>query len=269
MSAAEASTRTGYDGTGWAARWSKRRMFCKCGSMASMPANIEPAAVRHERQRDTVTGMMPRHMPTFWNAWKPNQHAIPAAATRPNTSSVCRAIERARQMTTASRAIRMPAPTRPASLPRHREDEVGALLGHEARSGLGAVEQSLAEQPAVADGDPGLLNVVAGPARVEVGIAKANRSTWYCLSRPGGHCRRREGHTGAGEQQQPAARRPGRREHAEDRRRQHQHRAEVGWPMISTAGTPAIASMPITSALRIWISHLALGGARRPAGPCR
>ena len=57
----------------------------------------------------------------------------------------------------------MPAPTRPSPSPRHREDEVGVLLGHETRSGLGAVEQSLAEQPAVADGDPGLLNVAARP----------------------------------------------------------------------------------------------------------
>ena len=64
-----------------------------------------------------VTGMMPRHMPMFWNAWKPNQQAIPAAATRPNTSSARRAISSARQSTSASSAITTPAPTRPSSSP--------------------------------------------------------------------------------------------------------------------------------------------------------
>ena len=36
----------------------------------------------------------------FWNAWKPNQHAMPAAQTRPKTSSARRAMTRARQITT-------------------------------------------------------------------------------------------------------------------------------------------------------------------------
>ena len=42
-------------------------------------------------------------------------------------------------------------------LTRHREDEVGLLLGHEPRAGLRAVEEALAPQAAVADGDAGLL----------------------------------------------------------------------------------------------------------------
>ena len=53
----------------------------------------------------------------FWKAWKPNQQAMPAAQTRPKTSSARRAMTRARQMTTASRAIRTPAPSRPSSSP--------------------------------------------------------------------------------------------------------------------------------------------------------
>ena len=61
--------------------------------------------------------MMPRHIPTFWNAWKPNQQAMPAAATRPKTSSVCRAMARARQITMPISAISTPAPTRPSSSP--------------------------------------------------------------------------------------------------------------------------------------------------------
>ena len=43
---------------------------------------------------------------------------------------------------------------------------VGLLLGDEARAGLGAVEEALAEEPAVADGDPRLLKVTT-PADLE------------------------------------------------------------------------------------------------------
>ena len=57
-------------------------------------------------------------------------------------------------------------------LARDGEDEVGVLLGHEAGAGLRAVEEALAEEPAVADRDPGLLDVVAGAARVEVGVGE-------------------------------------------------------------------------------------------------
>ena len=53
----------------------------------------------------------------FWNAWKPNQQAMPAAASRPKTSSVRAAIASARQITTPSSAISTPAPTRPSSSP--------------------------------------------------------------------------------------------------------------------------------------------------------
>ena len=53
----------------------------------------------------------------FWNAWKPNQQAIPAAAIRPKVSSVWKAMTRARQITTPSSAMRTPAPTRPSSSP--------------------------------------------------------------------------------------------------------------------------------------------------------
>ena len=108
----------------------------------------------------------------FWNAWKPNQQAIPAAATRPNTSSVAEAMASARQMTTPSSAIRIAGADQAELLAGHGEDEVGVLLGHEAGARLRAVEEPLAEQPAVADRDPGLLDVVAGTARVEVGVGE-------------------------------------------------------------------------------------------------
>ncbi len=53
----------------------------------------------------------------FWKAWKPNQQAMPAAATRPKTSSAWRAMTRARQMTRDSSAISRPAPSSPSSSP--------------------------------------------------------------------------------------------------------------------------------------------------------
>ena len=53
----------------------------------------------------------------FWNAWKPNQQAMPAAQTRPKTSSARRAMTRARQITTHSSAMSTPAPSSPSSSP--------------------------------------------------------------------------------------------------------------------------------------------------------
>jgi hypothetical protein len=61
--------------------------------------------------------MIPTHIPMFWNAWKPNQQAMPAAAIRPKTSSLRAAIASARQMMMPSSAIRKAAPTRPSSSP--------------------------------------------------------------------------------------------------------------------------------------------------------
>ena len=63
-----------------------------------MPANIELPPYDTKGSGTPVTGMMPRHMPMFWKAWKPNQQAMPAAAMRPNTSSVSAEIASARQM---------------------------------------------------------------------------------------------------------------------------------------------------------------------------
>ena len=141
-------------------------MFCSRPT-ASIPANIELPPYDTNGSGTPVTGMMPRHIPMFWNAWKPNQQAMPAAATRPNTSSVRAAISSARQMTIAEQRDQHAGAEQAELLAGDREDEVGVLLGHEPRARLRAVEQPLAEQPAVADGDPGLLDVVAGAARVE------------------------------------------------------------------------------------------------------
>ena len=57
-------------------------MFCSRPT-ASMPANSDEPPYDTNGRGTPVTGMMPRHMPMFWKVWKPNQQAIPAAATRP------------------------------------------------------------------------------------------------------------------------------------------------------------------------------------------
>ena len=137
-----------------------------------MPANIELPPYDTNGSGTPVTGMMPRHMPMFWKAWKPNQQAMPAAATRPNTSSVCARDRQRPPDHHAEQRDQHAGADQAELLARDGEDEVGVLLGHEARAGLGAVEEPLAEEPAVADRDPRLLDVVAGAARVEVGVGE-------------------------------------------------------------------------------------------------
>ena len=112
----------------------------------------------------------------FWKAWKPNQQAMPAAATRPNRSSASsgdrqRAPDHDRQQHDDH-----PGPDQAELLAGDGEDEVGVLLGHEARPRLRAVEESLAEEPTVADRDPRLLDVVAGAARIEAGIGEGQEA---------------------------------------------------------------------------------------------
>ena len=165
----------------------------------------------------------------FWKAWKPNQQAMPAAQTRPKTSSARRAMTRARQITTPSSAMSTPGTEQAQLLPRDREDEVGLLLGHEAGPGLGAVEEPLAEQAAVADRDPGLLDVVARAARVERRVDEGEEPVDLVgLQHAGGHRRERAAHRAADEQDQPAAPGAGDGEHAEDGRAEDEHRAQVG-----------------------------------------
>ena len=112
----------------------------------------------------------------FWKAWKPNQQTIPAPASRPNMSSAGAAMRTARHSSTRNSAMMRRRPDQAELLARDREDEVGVLLGHEARLRLRAVEQALPEQPAVADRDPGLRGVVAGAARVERRVEEGARS---------------------------------------------------------------------------------------------
>ena len=50
-----------------------------CSSpIAISVANIEEPPYDTSGSGTPVTGMIPRHMPMFWNDWKPNQQAMPA-----------------------------------------------------------------------------------------------------------------------------------------------------------------------------------------------
>ena len=145
-----------------------------------MLANIDDAAVRHERQGYAGD----RHDAQAHADVLEGLEAEPAgdAGCGDPTEQVVGVARRslsARQITRQSRTIDQPGADQSELLARDREHEVGVLLGHEPGLGLGAVEEPLPEQAAVADRDPGLLGVVAGAAGVEVGLVNARkRSTW-------------------------------------------------------------------------------------------
>ena len=141
-------------------------MFCS-RPIAIIEANIDDPPYETSGRGTPVTGMMPRHIPMFWKVWKANQQAMPAAATRPNMSSACMEMCSARHSTHREEQDQHAGADQAELLAGDGEDEVGVLLGHEARTGLRAVEETLPEQAAVADRDPRLGRVVAGTARVE------------------------------------------------------------------------------------------------------
>ena len=203
-------------------------MFCS-SPIASMPGEHRAAAVRHERQRYAgdrhdaqahadVLERLEAEPAGDAGRGEPAEHVVGAGRDHQRPPD-----HQAEQRDQDARADQAEL------LPRDREHEVGVLLGHEAGAGLRAVEEPLAEQPAVADRDPGLLDVVAGAARVEVGVREREEPVHLVLLQQarghGGHGGR---HRATGEQRQPAARGTGDREHAEDGGREHQHRAEVG-----------------------------------------
>ena len=207
----------------------------------------------------------------FWKAWKPNQQAMPAAATRPNTSVGTAEIASARQITTPSSAISTPGADQAELLAGDGEDEVGVLLGHEAGPGLRAVEQPLAEQAAVADRDPGLLGVVAGAARVEVGVGEGQEPVDLVgLQQVAGERRRRPTVPPAAASSTSQRRRSARRRRA---RRRRWPRAPAGCRGRAGAGSARPGrrrsrSMPTTSTA----PTCGAGGprrARRPAAPSR
>ena len=128
----EASTRTGMTYRVGSEAVERRWMFCS-SPIASMPANIELPPYDTNGRGTPVTGMMPRHMPTFWNAWKPNQQAMPRGGDpAEDVVGVPRRCASARQIDDAEQRDQHSGPDQAELLPRDREDEVGVLLGHEA-----------------------------------------------------------------------------------------------------------------------------------------
>ena len=179
----------------------------------------------------------------FWKAWNPNQQAMPAAATRPKTSSARRAMASARQMHDHSRASARPAPSRPSSSPATVKTKSVCCSGTKPGAGLRAVEEALPEQPAVADRDPGLLDVVAGAAGVEVGVDEGQEPVHLVGLRASRRRRRR----GSGDPAADAAGASHRRGAPETARTPNTVAESTsivprsGWSRISTAGTPAIS----------------------------
>ena len=185
----------------------------------------------------------------FWNAWKPNQQAMPAAATRPKRSSA-RSGDRQRPPDHhAEQRDQQRRADQAELLAGDGEDEVGVLLGHEAGLGLRAVEEALAEEAAVADRDPGLLGVVAGAARVEVGVREGQEPVDLV------RLEQVPAATATARPPPPAAsRRPASGAAAPDAASTPKTVADStsmvprsGCSMISAAGMPAITSIPTTS----------------------
>ena len=135
-------------------------------------------------------------------------------------------------------------------LPRDREDEVGVLLGHEAGLGLRAVEQALAEDAAVADRDPGLGGVVAGAARVEVGVGERHEPVELVVLRARRSCTASGGRDDGRRRTARASQVRRAPETAMTPKTVADSTSMVprsGCSRISAAGRPAIASMPTTS----------------------
>ena len=109
------------------------------------------------------------------------------------------------------------------------EDEVGVLLGDEAGPGLRALEQSLAEQAAVADRDARLLDVVAGAARVERRVDEGEEAV-DLVGLEHAHRHRRDGADDRAEAQpaEPARPAPATARTPKTVADEDQHRAEVG-----------------------------------------
>ena len=171
----------------------------------------------------------------FWKAWKPHQQAMPAAATRPNRSPACGGDGQGAPDQHGHEQDQHARPHQAELLARDGEDEVGVLLGHEAGAGLRAVEEALAEEPAVADGDARLLGVVAGAPRVEPGVGEGEEAVDLVgLEHP--HRHRGDGATddAAERQARPATGGPRRRPRA---RRRPSRRARASCRGRAAAGS--------------------------------
>ena len=103
----------------------------------------------------------------FSKDWKANQAMIPAATIVPYSSRGLAGDAAGAPQHDAEQQDDQARADEAQLLTRDGEDEVGLLLGHELAGGLGAVEEALAAEAAGADGDAGLVGVVADARRVE------------------------------------------------------------------------------------------------------
>ena len=136
-----------------------------------------------------VIGMMPIVIPTFSKIWNTNIARTPTQTSVPKSSRAGCAVLQTRHTMIASRPSRVAPPSEAELLPDRSEDEVGVLLGHVAEAGLVATEETLAGEPARADGDLGLVEVVgllAGwtPPSGFLLDERRSRSFWYCARTP-------------------------------------------------------------------------------------
>ncbi len=115
--------------------------------MASMPANIELPPYDTNGRGTPVTGMMPRHMPMFWKAWKPNQQAMPGGGHPAEDVVAVRGDRQRAPDHDAEQADQQAGADQAELLAGDGEDEVGVLLGHEPGAGLRAVEEALPKRP--------------------------------------------------------------------------------------------------------------------------
>ena len=125
-------------------------------------------AVGQERQRQPGDRhACPRFIPTFSNDLEQRTTtATPDAISRPKASCARAATTTRPQHDEAEQEQQPGGPEEAELLPRHREDEVGLLVGDEAALGLPALEEALPLPAAGADRDAHLPGLVADPLRV-------------------------------------------------------------------------------------------------------
>ncbi len=121
----------------------------------------------------------------FWNAWKPNQQAIPTAATRPNRSPASRAIRSERHSSTANSATTTAAPTRPNSSPATVKTKSVCCSGTNPACVWVPSNNPWPVMPPLPIAMRACWVLYPAPRGSSDGSVKAaNRSSWYDASRP-------------------------------------------------------------------------------------
>src|SRR5581483_10343459 len=142
-------------------------------------------AVGHERQGMPVIGMIPIVMPTFSKIWKTNMARMPTHSSVPNRSRASVAVRQVRQTTTANRARRVNAPTKPNSSPTTVKMKSVCCSGTNDRLVWVPLNRPFPNRPPEPIAALACARLYAECWGSLVGLANAvSRSTWYCLSTP-------------------------------------------------------------------------------------